>query len=309
MAHQHVSVFRGGFALAFYDAKAETLLLARDHFGQKPLYYVQVGDEFFFASEIQSLLSIGVVPELDQESLSVLLRLQFLPPGRSLLRGVKALRPGEMLELKRRAGGLVLRSSTTSWPVNDLAVAEAFQISCARQARTEVPTAMLLSGGLDSTAVAMGLAQTASLPSTAWVGHYPEGPKEWDERSYASPRCLGGRLAFAKSFPIYAEDFAEAMPEVLRRLEEPIAGPGAVAQLLLCRSISEREGARVLFGGQGGDELFGGYERLRILQDLEAGASEPRDPAYWALVQTHGPSFRASILRAVCSLSGCGRSQ
>ena len=288
--------FRGGFACAFLDADAGELMLARDQFGQRPLYYHCDRRGFRFASEISALALGDFALERDDVSFAALLRFQFLPPGSTMFKNIRALLPGQVLRVRRIKGEIQLTTTAIPWPeASQATIAESFQQSCARQGAGAVPSALLLSGGLDSSAVAMGLAHGGQGPEKAWVGFYPDGPPAWDERPFARIAAAAAGLELAE-FAISAADFAAAMPAVVKRLEEPIAGPGAVAQHLLCREVAKT--AKVLFGGQGGDELFGGYERLRIVQDLAADRLRPRDPAYQPLFAKMRQAYSRSGLFA-----------
>ncbi len=272
--------FRGGFALGFYDGVRRSLLLARDQFGQKPLYY-RIDDEgVIFASEPQVFSGFGVSSQIDRASLSSLLRFQFLPPRKSLFAGTRVVKPGSWIEFSRsKRGELVVSGGTIDLPTSEPAesVGALFASSCERQKTSGEPAALLLSGGLDSTAVLGGLSAVGATPSNAFVGYFPDGPSSWDERPYArfAAQTFGSSL---HEVAITPRSFADAMPLTAAALGEPIAGPGSVSQFILCREASQEH--RVIFGGQGGDELFGGYARLGILQGITERSQRQHETAY-----------------------------
>ncbi len=275
-----LGTFRGGFALGFYDGTRRSLLLARDQFGQKPLYYRIDSEGVIFASEPQVFSGFGVQPQIDKASLSSLLRFQFLPPTRSLFAGTRVVKPGSWIEFSRsKRGELVVSQGTIDLPRRERSesVRALFASSCERQKAPGEPAALLLSGGLDSTAVLGGLTAAGATPSSAYVGYFPDGPSSWDERPYArfAAQTFGSTLHEVEITP---QSFANAMPLAAAALGEPIAGPGSVSQYLLCRKASQ--GHRVIFGGQGGDELFGGYARLRILQGIVERSQAQHETAY-----------------------------
>jgi asparagine synthase (glutamine-hydrolysing) len=277
--------FRGGFALAYLDPSSESILLARDQFGQKPLYYREVEEGVLFASEPYVLFRTGESPVIDEDVLASLLRFQFLPPGVSLFAGVRSLPPGAWLEFKRdsKTGGISKQTGQIPWPSKGTEkTASLFSQSCARQKELNQSSCLMLSGGLDSTAVLGGLAAAGQVPDAAFVGYFPDGPETWDERPYAreAAEVHGVKLTEVAITP---ELFAEAMMEACCALGEPIAGPGATSQFILCREAAAKH--KLVYGGQGGDELFGGYARLRILQILTDFWGDDHDPAYDSLYQ------------------------
>ncbi len=243
--------FKGGFAVAYYDARRQSLLLARDHFGQKPLYLREEANALRFASEPIVLFDPEERPELDQKTLSSLLRFQFLPPGESLFCGITVLRPGTWVEFARSAGGDLVRSAgQIPWPEpGDETIFSLFNNSCHRQAPANENAALLLSGGLDSTAVLGGLLRTGRAPTQAFVGYFPDGPEAWDERVFA--RCAADAFEIdLVEVPITPQAYAEVIPSVVQALGEPIAGPGAASQYILCHQASANH--RVLLVGKEG---------------------------------------------------------
>ena len=276
--------FRGGYALAFYDARDDSLLLARDQFGQKPLYVREQAQSIRFASEPAALFDDGETPRMDEAALSVLLRFQFLPPGTSLFKGIRTLKPGTFLKIQRRRDGrLEMTEGKIRWPHarSPHSIAENFAISCKRQVAGSEPSAILLSGGLDSTAVLSGLIAQGHRPQRAWVGYFPDGPESWDERPFAREAASRHGVDL-EELAITPELYKNAIERCVAALGEPIAGPGSVSQFLLCERASADH--RIVYGGQGGDELFGGYARLSLLQLLEKDGHD-FDPAYEPLLR------------------------
>ncbi len=308
---------RGGYALAWAPGR-DRLVLARDPFGQRPLYWARVGEALVFGSEIRALIAAGLRPALDEDALATLLRFQFLPPGRSLFAGVRSLCPGEILDLRLKAGRISFRRQQVE--LEDLAyglgeeeLAETLRDAAWLQRAGSARAGILLSGGLDSSATLALLAREGGVPDRAYVGWFPEGPERFDERPFARIAAAAARVPL-EEVAIDARSFAAAMPRSLAALEEPLAGPGAVSQFILCeRAASD---VRVLFAGQGGDELFGGYERLRILARLEASGEAEADDSYRPLLErmraAHAAApedalaaYRAAVDRGA-ALEACG---
>ena len=277
-----ISRFRGAFALAILDRRGRRLRLARDGLGQKPLYWARLGGALVFGSEIRALLAAGVPAKTDDVALAELVRLQFHRPGRTLFQGIHSLRPGEFLEASLDDDENLSISSRLLGFAGDRSLdpAAIFRESLRLQGDREQPAGLLLSGGLDSTAIATGLARAGRAPQRAWVGWFPDEPR-WDERRHARVAAAAAGIPL-EEVAIAAGDFGDALPATSEALGEPVAGPGSVSQFILCRRAAQD--VKILFGGQGGDELFGGYERLRILQALEIGDTSSIPDCYRPLL-------------------------
>jgi asparagine synthase (glutamine-hydrolysing) len=246
-----VDKLNGMFALAFDDG-AE-VWLARDPTGVKPLYYTDAA----FCSEIAPLLSDAPAP--DDGALARWLTFHFPYGTQTLFRGVRRVPPGGIVRLAEgatvRAGDPALRFSTPNPALTAERVRKVLE-RAVRDALPGEPYGVALSGGLDSTLVAA----LADDRATAYHGRVDaEG---CDESSYAraAADALGIPLVEVE---ITAEACLAALPDVVRRLEEPVAGPGSLAQYIVARRAARD--VRVLLSGCGGDELFGGYARHAAL--------------------------------------------
>ena len=311
-AHEMVEIdidrarrFRGGFALAWMSPAGDRLVLATDAFGQRPLYYTERDGRFIFASTLGALAAAGSRFAVDDDDFADLLALQFYRPGRTLARSVRRLQPGAVLRVERRSGRLVSRlrrdaltltpdasvhatsSVLRSTPGvdddvhrddgNDPASAvRALFLESARLQGLGGPASLALSGGLDSTAVLGALAHADRRPAHAIVGRFDEG-ESYDEAPFARAAARAYDVPLTE-FTLDATTWGAAIEETVLALEMPVAGPGSVSQFLLARQVAST--SRIFLSGQGGDEFFGGYERFRLLQDLTAGATAPRDVAY-----------------------------
>jgi asparagine synthase (glutamine-hydrolysing) len=264
----------GMFAFAFHDPRRRTTLLARDPCGVKPLYLSWDGDALLFASEPKAILAgLPGRPGVDREALLEYLSFQVPLTDRTLFRGIRRLGPGRLLEIG--PGGIREREwwkppEGTDGPADPAgaaaAVREAIATSVARCLRADAPVGAFLSGGLDSTAVAAFAARAAGRPPALFHGTYDEGPA-YDEREWAkgAARALGASVEIRAIGP---EETAEALPAVVRALDEPMGGPGAIGSWftagLAARSV------KVVLGGQGADEVFSGYARHLVVEFGEA---------------------------------------
>ncbi|HEY6446867.1 MAG TPA: asparagine synthase (glutamine-hydrolyzing) [Acidobacteriaceae bacterium] len=265
---------RGMFAFAIWDDKAQTLLLARDRVGIKPLYYHLTGSSLSFASELKAILADpSVERSLAPELIDRFLTFMYVPGEETLLRGIRKLLPGHYLLVKD--GQVTIRQY---W---DLQFAEASPRRSVEQAEADllnllsetvgqhmiadVPVGILLSGGVDSTGVlSLAVDNTDKTISTFTVGF--AGNTFADERPYA--RLAAERYGTRHyDMTISAQDFAAFLPSYVWHMEEPVCEPPAIA--LYYVSKLAREYVTVLLSGEGGDEAFAGYSNYRNLVWLE----------------------------------------
>lgn len=259
----------GMFSFAFLDTTNGEWLLARDPFGIKPLYFYQFGDELIFASEIKALFAHPAMrAELNWDGLNQYFAFQFCMGAETLFHGVRKVEPGCVL---RGVHGKIIetvRYWDTNYHVDDHHT-EAYFIdklqalledSARLQIRSDVPLGSYLSGGLDSTVIAALAAGKLGNSLPVFTGRFAEGP-EYDESTYA-------KLAAKEFGGIYHEivptpqDFVDCMPSLIHSMDEPVAGPGLFPQYMVSREASRH--VKVILGGQGGDELFGGYARYLV---------------------------------------------
>jgi asparagine synthase (glutamine-hydrolysing) len=258
---------RGMFAFALWDEKRQRLFCARDRFGIKPLYYTQVDGVVYCASEVKALLPFVPHIETDRDAFKDYLAFQFCLAGKTLFKGVRELLPGHALVVER--GQVSVRRY---WDVQydldfdhtekyfEQRLRELIEDSVAMHLRADVPVGAYLSGGLDSSIIASLASQVVGPRFQAFTGKFDLGP-EYDESRYA--RDVAERHGIAlQEVVITAADFAENIGQVVYHLDYPVAGPGSFPQYLVSRLASQH--MKVVLGGQGGDEIFGGYTRYLV---------------------------------------------
>jgi asparagine synthase (glutamine-hydrolysing) len=265
----------GMFAFAIYDAARRSLFLARDRFGKKPLYYSARPGFFAFASELTALLKHpGVERRIDRASLRKLFAYGFIPAPRSLYETVKRLPGGHWMtvDLDRLGEPKVHRywefaiERPDRVPANPEAawgeeLRHLLSQAVRRRLMSDVPLGVFLSGGVDSSAV---LAYATEGLGRGAVSTFSIGFREpsFDESEYA--RVAAAHFGSRHHERILGIDEARTLtPEVLHRLDEPFADPSIVPTFQLCRFA--RENITVALGGDGGDELFAGYDPFRAL--------------------------------------------
>jgi asparagine synthase (glutamine-hydrolysing) len=256
---------RGMFAFALWDG--EKLFAARDRFGIKPLYYAVVDGVFYFASEIKALLP--VLPEIstDPSALAEYLTFQYTIGDRSLFKHVHVLLPGHALILE--SGQLrVFRywdirydldfDHKEHWFARHLR--DSLHNSIAVHLRADVPVGAYLSGGIDSSLIAILAAGEERSGRIGFHGKFTQFPG-YDESRYAVAAAQAAHLTLHQ-IDITAQDFRDVIGKVIYHLDHPVAGPGAFPQYMVSGLAAQH--VKVVLGGQGGDEIFGGYARYLI---------------------------------------------
>jgi asparagine synthase (glutamine-hydrolysing) len=247
---------RGMFAIAIWDARARRLVLARDRYGIKPLYYRVEGDAIDFASELRALPR----GEIDLEALEGFLAFNCVPAPYSIFRETRKLPPGHLLvwngtvELQRYARpapALETRDEDEAELVEELRAR--MRDSVRAHLVSDVPVGVLLSGGVDSCMLAALAAEETSEPlRTFSIG--------FEERSYdelADARLVAERYGTVHRELVLRPDAALLLPELAAAFDEPFADSSALPTYLVSRLAAED--VKVALSGEGGDELFGGY--------------------------------------------------
>jgi len=280
---------RGMFALALWDAAERVLWLARDRFGEKPLYYGQLGDALVFGSELKALRAHALWRgEIDPDALSLLLRHQWIPAPYSVFRGIRKLLPGCVLAVRARAGGFQLEESRyfepaliaadgQSPPREDEALIEEVSAALADSVRlqmvADVPVGAFLSGGIDSSLIVAQMQQASSQPVRTFSIGFEE--EAFDETPYAREVAahLGTRHTELR---VTAQDALQVIPSLPRIYDEPFADPSQIPTSLVC-ALARRD-VTVALSGDGGDELFGGYPRYQEVAERWRKLQGPAGP-------------------------------
>jgi asparagine synthase (glutamine-hydrolysing) len=265
-----VKRFKGMFAFAIWERDSGRVILARDRLGIKPLYYSDNGRRLRFASTLPALLAGGDVDTaLDPVGLHHYLSFHAaVPPPRTILRGVRKLPPATILTINADGS----RQSETFWTVNIgeqeadrgmsdrdwiEAVGEAMSVSVARRRIADVPTGVLLSGGLDSSYVVGLLAEQGQEDiRTFSIGFDRVDAHEGDEFRYSDLVARRFKTNH-RQIRIDAGRALTALPSAIKAMSEPMVSHDAVAFYLLSEEVSKE--VKVVQSGQGADEVFGGY--------------------------------------------------
>jgi asparagine synthase (glutamine-hydrolysing) len=259
----------GMFAFVIWDQVENTLFIARDRLGIKPFYYVLNHGSFIFASEIKAIFASELVePEINEEGLKDYITYQFCLGEKTMFKNVEKLLPGHFMVVKPDGNvtispywkldfDLDLDHSDT-WFEEKLS--ELLEDAIRLQLRADVPVGSHLSGGLDSSMVACLASSMSETRIHTFSGGFHEG-SQYDETRYARMVAEKTHSIHHEIFPT-REDFVASMPQIIYTMDEPAAGPGLFPQVFVSQLASRN--VKVVMGGQGADELFGGYVRYLI---------------------------------------------
>lgn len=291
----------GMFAFAWWDADARRLVLGRDRFGEKPLFYAQHNAALWFASEEKALFAAGVPRAFDADTWSELLLFRHIAGERTTYEGVRRLLPGHVLEIS--AGGVHARR-WWSGPDPDAASSRpsAFRSllddAVRLRMQADVPVGVMLSGGLDSSSIATLSARTTPEPVHAFTVRYPG--HRMDEGNHARLVATAAGLHHHE-IEVRPGELPSLLEETTRLRGAPIAHSATTHLLALSRVA--REHVKVLLSGEGADELLGGYGRYqpyRLGPALGAAAFAarrlPRGARVQAVLQTAGHPRHERVL-------------
>jgi asparagine synthase (glutamine-hydrolysing) len=273
-----LAMLNGMFAFAIWDARNNSLLLARDRLGIKPVYYADTPSGFAFASEIKAILEIpNFKREVDLESLNQFLSFLWTPDPDTLFSGVKKLPPGHFLVYQnghaevRQYWDLEFNEddtlSETDWVER---VREQVERSVRAQMIADVPLGAFLSGGVDSSSIVSLMTGMVSQKVTTYTFGFKSEDLRYDilEDDVKYAREIGTKLETDYHESFFEPQVMDLLPKLVYHMDEPIADPAAITSYLICKAARER--LTVLLSGMGGDEVFAGYPRHIAVKIAEA---------------------------------------
>ena len=301
-----INDLNGMFAFIIYDRQRYRLLVAKDHFGIKPLYWYEDETRIVFGSEIKAILKHpDISAEPDRKNLYEYLTFQFILGEGTMFRNIYKVPPGNYLIIDLASGRInrikywepnfkIDRYHTEEYFIARLG--EILDKAITQQLRSDVPLGSYLSGGIDSSFVTIMSASKYVKEFTSFTGSFKEGP-DYSELDYAreAAKVAGSRLY--EVVPTEME-FIELLPKLIWHLDEPVAGPGVFPQYIVSKLASEH--VKVVLGGQGGDEIFGGYARYLVayLEQALKGAIYENNEEREHIVSLNSILPNLSFLRA-----------
>lgn len=270
-----VDALDGMYAFAIWDTTRRRLLLARDRLGEKPLFYSEAGGELVFASELTALRAgLGPKPEIDPMAFDAYMTLGYVPGERSIFVGVNSLPPASSLSWSADDRTVRIdpnwrmpaRPTVASRSIRDYA--DEAKVLLRRSVRdrvhADVPVGVMLSGGLDSNLIAAMVAEFGTPKLRTFTVAYDAESIDETQAARETATLLGSEH---HDWTLTADDVASRTHKVLSALAQPNADPALIA----LNAISEfaRQHVTVVLGGEGADEMFGGYPRYRWIARAE----------------------------------------
>ncbi|HEY5370716.1 MAG TPA: asparagine synthase (glutamine-hydrolyzing) [Hanamia sp.] len=267
---EFVNLLNGMFAFIIYNKTKNQVFIARDHFGIKPLYWYQDNNMIAFGSEIKALLAHPEIrAEADTDHLYEYLTFQFIMGQGTMFKNIYKILPGHSMTINLKNWDIkTLKYWQPNFKVDSFHKEEYFitklqgilEETVNQQLRSDVPLGTYLSGGIDSSLVTIMASKLLNKSIKSFSGAFKEGP-EFNELEYAR---IAAKTANAELFEIFPteQEFIDLMPKLIYHLDEPVAGPGLFPQYIVSRLASKH--VKVILGGQGGDEIFGGYARYIV---------------------------------------------
>ena len=281
-----LSRLNGMFAFALYDARQQTVFLARDRAGEKPLFYHLHRGALRFASELKGLLADSTLPRrIDPAALDCYLAMGYVPGDRCIFQGFNKLPPAHALQFELRTGEArvwcywklpELEAAASNVSMDDATLLDELEFlledSVRRQLVADVPVGVLLSGGVDSSLVTAMAVRASSRVQTFTIG-FP-GHGKLDETEHA--RLIACHFGTKHTELIAEPATADLLPGLARQFDEPMNDSSMIPTFLVSRLV--RQHCTVALGGDGGDELFGGYHhhsRLLWMQERLGSIPQP----------------------------------
>ena len=259
---QFVKYLQGMFAFSLWDLQIKKMLLARDRVGKKPLYYFKQGDQFIFASEIKAILSMPSVPrEIDMAALNLYLTYGYIPAPYTIFKHIRKIREAHLLIYQN--GSFAEKSY---WELPDRSMETVSpEDSCAEELESiltdsthcrmisDVPLGAFLSGGIDSSAIVAMMARYNSHPVQTFTIDFAEKTfSELDAAQKVARHCHTHHKVLKVS-----TDAINLLPKLVWHFDEPFADSSAIPTYYVSKMA--REHVTVILSGDGGDELFAGY--------------------------------------------------
>ena len=256
----------GMFAFSIHDVKQNKVYIARDFFGEKPLYYTNEENNFYWASELKSILKvIKHKPEISKKGLNLFLRLTYIPAPYTIYIGIKKLEANSYLEydLDSQQYQLYHFHKTTKYSkINidfETAKKQVFDMvneSVQSRSIADVPIGTFLSGGVDSSIVSWALAQQSSQPINTFSIGFKKKSFDETDKSRIVAKLIGSKH---HEFIIEETDLSQYLDKILLNFDEPFADSSALPTFLVAQKTAQH--LKVALTGDGGDEVFGGYNK------------------------------------------------
>ena len=310
-----IAMLRGMFAFCIWDARRRRMLLARDRFGKKPLYYAATPEGFYFASELKCLRAAGVPLEIDRDALRLYFQFGYIPDPFSAFRSVRKLQPGCWIEYA--ADGTTRHGRFWALPefTNEnrtggdeeqarRSLRELFDEAVRIRMIADVPLGAFLSGGIDSSLVVASMALASREPVKTFSIGFEESA--FNELPYAAMVARQYRTEHREI--VVRPDSAALLTKLVRHFDEPFADSSAIPTYIVSEFTARH--VKVALSGDGGDELFAGYPTVNMVQKYRFADRIPqplRKLLRWSAARLPYAAYGKNFLHAVAAPSALSR--
>lgn len=277
------SMLNGDFAFAVYDSKKKVIFLARDRLGIKPFYYYLKDGKLIFASEIKAILKHDIQRKVNNSALKDFIALRYTPGEQTILEDIKRIPPGHHLlfDLKTKKHKI-----TKFWDIElgktDLSeeqlvaqIKSLFTDSVERRLMSDVPLGVYLSGGIDSSAVVAAMSEIRKRKGLDEIKTFSVGfgyGEATDETKYA--KIVADHFDTDHTELMVKSKLVKELPSIIWHCDEPLADPALIPVYLMSREAKKH--ITVVLSGDGGDEVFAGYEQIKFMNTLNKLSSIPK---------------------------------
>jgi asparagine synthase (glutamine-hydrolysing) len=255
----------GMFGLAIYDKRSQQVLIARDFFGEKPLYYYHAEKELIWASELKSIISVlNFKPQIDKEALNLYFQLTYIPAPFTIYQGIKKLEANKLLIYDLEAKKIHIEDierTSKKYKIADFEHAKELTknlVTASVRSRSiaDVPLGTFLSGGVDSSIVSLLLAQNSSQKINTFSIGFDKKSFDETDKSRIVAQQIGSNH---HEFIIGENDLKDSIDAILMNFDEPFADSSSLPTYLVAKKTADY--VKVALTGDGGDEVFGGYNK------------------------------------------------
>ena len=277
---QTIHDLNGMFAFAIWDSNIQRLLIVRDRLGIKPLYYYEDDEKLIFASEIKAILSFNNVnKEIDNHAIFDYFTFNYIPAPRTIYKNIKKLPPGHSIHItsdtiKKYKYWDVEYNINNSWNISSATnqLEELLFDAVKIRLMSEVPLGAFLSGGIDSSSICNIITSQKLKDELHTFSIGFDTYSQYNELSFSS--MMAKKISTQHHTKIILPDMINLLPEIVKQLDEPMSDTSNIPTYLLSQFAKSQ--VTVALSGDGGDELFAGYERQKVLNILKYFNSLPK---------------------------------
>ncbi len=277
-----LNMFNGIFSFAIWDNKEKKLFAARDHFGVKPFLYYLKDNQLIFSSEIKGILEHNINKNLDYDSLNLFLRFLYIPGPNTIFKYIKKLQPAHYLIFKNNKLEI---KKYYNLPINELnysfkeakeLVKEKFDQAVKRQLISDKPLGLFLSGGIDSTAILGSMSREVNHKIKTFSVKFDIDieEKKFNIDSQLAKKTSKYYKTEHREVLVRAQDIIDNLEKVVYNMDDLVSNHTQTATLLLSKIA--KQDVDVVLGGDGGDEIFGGYDRYYYYYQIEKLQNIPK---------------------------------